>query len=62
MSSIAPIVVPKVSENSGGDAAKLDLWEQALATLSAEDQKHFIHPSSSMLDVLKEVCKSLSIK
>ncbi|CAD6579294.1 MAG: hypothetical protein ASARMPREDX12_009118 [Alectoria sarmentosa] len=57
MSSIAPLVVPVISASSGNDAGNrnLDLWMQALNTLSVEDRKQFDLPSSSMLDVLKSV-------
>ena len=56
MSSVAPLVVPIISGSSGNDAGNLDLWMQALNTLSVEDRKQFDSPSSSMLDVLKSVC------
>ena len=39
------------------EAVKPDLWKQALATLSTEDQKQCEGCSSSMLDVLKQVCR-----
>ena len=65
MPSTAPTQVPDISEprgTSGNDAANArDLWEQALITLSAEDRSQFGEPSSSMIDVLKGVCKSLSV-
>lgn len=38
------------------EAVKPDLWKQALATLNAEDQKQYEDCSSSMLDMLKQVC------
>ena len=38
-------------------AVKLDLWNEALATLSPEDQKQYENCSPSMLTVLKQVCK-----
>ena len=57
MSSVAPVVVPIISGSSGIDVGNLDLWMQALNTLSVEDRKQFDRPSSSMLDVLKDVCK-----
>ena len=54
--------VSDISGPSGKNAADLqDLWEQALNTLSAEDRTQFGEPSSSMIDVLKGVCKCLSI-
>lgn len=58
MSSVAPLVLPVISASSGNDAGNrnLDLWMQALNTLSVEDRKQFDHPSSSILDVLKSVC------
>ena len=62
MSSIAPVVVPVISGSSGNDAGNLDLWMQALNTLSVEDRKQFDDPSSSMLDVLKNVCILFSTK
>ena len=64
MSSIAPLVVPVISASSGNDAGNrnLDLWMQALNTLSVEDRKQFDLPSSSMLDVLKSVCILSSTK
>ena len=62
MSSIAPVVVPVISASSGNDAGNLDLWKQALNTLSVEDRKQFDVPSSSMLDLLKSVCILFSTK
>lgn len=56
MSSVAPVVVPVITGSSGNDAGNLDLWMQALNTLSVEDRKQFDNPSSSMLDVLNSVC------
>ena len=38
------------------EAVKPDLWKEALATLSPEDQKQYADCSSSMLSVLKQVC------
>ena len=38
------------------EAVKPDLWKEALATLSPEDQKQYEDCSSSMLSVLKQVC------
>ncbi|CAF9943521.1 MAG: hypothetical protein ALECFALPRED_000540 [Alectoria fallacina] len=57
MSSVAPLVLPVISASSGNDAGNrnLDLWMQALNTLSVEDRKQFDHPSSSILDVLKSL-------
>ena len=62
MSSVAPVIVPIISGSSGNDAGNLDLWMQALNTLSVEDRKQFDDPSSSMLDVLKNVCTVSSTK
>ena len=62
MPSTAVPHVSDISGPSGNNAASLqDLWEQALITLSAEDRKQFGEPSSSMIDVLKGVCKCLSV-
>ena len=38
------------------EAVKPDLWKEALATLSPEDQKQYEDCSSGMLGVLKQVC------
>ena len=38
------------------EAVKPDLWKEALATLSLEDQKQYEDCSSDMLSVLKQVC------
>ena len=38
------------------EAVKSDLWKEAFATLSPEDQKQYESCSSSMIDVLKQVC------
>ena len=37
------------------EAVKPDLWREALATLSPEDQKQYEDCSMSMLSVLKQV-------
>ena len=37
-------------------ALKPDLWKEAFASLSTEDQKQYEDCSSSMLSVLKQVC------
>ena len=37
------------------EAIKPDLWKEALATLSLEDQKQYEDCSSSMLSILKQV-------
>ena len=62
MPSTSPTHVSDISGPSGNNAANLrDFWEQALISLSAEDQKQFGEPSSSIIDVLKGVCKWLSV-
>ena len=56
-SKAGPVLGPNISKSGGNDAENLNPWEQAWETLSEEDKKQYGAPSSSMLDVLKSVCK-----
>lgn len=60
MSLTVPIPVPMILKASNSDAANQDLWDEARNTLSIEDRKQYDVATSSILVVLKNVCKRFS--
>ena len=46
---------PSMAAELPQDGAKPDLWKQALATLTAEDQQQYQDNGHDMLGVLKKV-------
>lgn len=55
MSSPNPTTLSLNPKPQNHDAAKEDLWEQALNTLSEEDRKQYVDSSDSPREVLQKV-------